>query len=208
MSKSRHKHTSASNQCQQVRIIGGQFKRRKLSFIAADGLRPTPDRLRETLFNWLMHDLPHARVLDCCAGSGVLGFEALSRGARQCVFIEANRQQAQQLRLSADMLKLTAEQAIVHHTTAQAIIPQLSGHFDVVFIDPPYGLDLWQPILDLLIQHQRISPQGLVYLESNRPLDDSLHTLASAHALKLTCHKHTQMGQINAQLLQIQATTC
>ena len=77
-----------------VRIIGGQFKRRIVSFIEADGLRPTPDRLRETLFNWLLADIHGARVLDSCAGSGVLGFEALSRGAAHTTFIEVNTAQS------------------------------------------------------------------------------------------------------------------
>lgn len=80
-------HKQQSN---QVRIIGGQYKRRLISFVDADGLRPTPDRLRETLFNWLLADTLDALVLDVCAGSGVLGIEALSRGAKQAVLIEPN----------------------------------------------------------------------------------------------------------------------
>ncbi|MDG9706581.1 RsmD family RNA methyltransferase, partial [Streptomyces sp. DH37] len=73
-----------------MRIIGGEYRRRLVAFIDADGLRPTPDRVRETVFNWLADDLVNAKVLDCCAGSGVLGFEALSRGAKQLTSIEPN----------------------------------------------------------------------------------------------------------------------
>ena len=79
----------------EVRIIGGQLKRRVVRFVDAEGLRPTPDRLRETLFNWLISDIHDAQVLDSCAGSGVLGFEALSRGAAYCIFIEMNAAQTQ-----------------------------------------------------------------------------------------------------------------
>ena len=88
----------------EVRIIGGQFKRRIVRFVESEGLRPTPDRLRETLFNWLIADIRDAHVLDSCAGSGVLGFEALSRGASHCTFIEMNVLQSQMLRQSAEQL--------------------------------------------------------------------------------------------------------
>ena len=88
--KQKTSHQEKSSSAGQVRIIGGQFKRRSVSFIDAEGLRPTPDRLRETLFNWLLADIHGAYVLDSCAGSGVLGFEALSRGAAHCTFIEMN----------------------------------------------------------------------------------------------------------------------
>ncbi len=91
-----------------VRIIGGQYKRRIVSFIDAEGLRPTPDRLRETLFNWLIADIHDAKVLDSCAGSGVLGFEALSRGAAHTTFIEVSPAQVTMLRQSAEQLRLDA----------------------------------------------------------------------------------------------------
>ena len=88
----------------RVRIIGGEWKRRLVQFESLDGLRPTPDRVRETLFNWLMWELPNARVLDLCAGSGALGIEALSRGAAFCTFVEPQRKQADRLRLELAQL--------------------------------------------------------------------------------------------------------
>lgn len=166
------KHYTATS---AVRIIGGRFKRRQLDFIDAEGLRPTPDRLRETLFSWLMADLYSARVLDCCAGSGVLGFEALSRGAAHCTFIEANPKQSQLLADSAELLQVSQTDADILTGRAELVIEQQAENFaafDVVFIDPPYELDLWQPILKALLAHQLIHSDTLLYLEANRPIND------------------------------------
>lgn len=166
------KHYTATS---AVRIIGGRFKRRQLDFIDAEGLRPTPDRLRETLFSWLMADLYSARVLDCCAGSGVLGFEALSRGAAHCTFIEANPKQSQLLADSAELLQVSQTDADILTGRAEVVIEQQAGSFapfDVVFIDPPYELDLWQPILKALLAHQLIHSDTLLYLEADRPIND------------------------------------
>ena len=129
-----------------VRIIGGQFKRRSINFINADGLRPTPDRLRETLFNWLMANIYDAKVLDVCAGSGVLGFEALSRGASWVVMVEPNPTQARTLKHNADILKLTSSHLSIINDTAQHALPTFSTPFDIIFIDPPYALDIWHDI--------------------------------------------------------------
>lgn len=166
------KHYTATS---AVRIIGGRFKRRQLDFIDAEGLRPTPDRLRETLFSWLMADLYSARVLDCCAGSGVLGFEALSRGAAHCTFIEANSKQSQLLSESAELLQVSQTDADILTGRAEVVIEQQAGSFapfDVVFIDPPYELDLWQPILKALLTNQLIHSETLLYLEADRPIND------------------------------------
>lgn len=174
----------------QVRIIGGQFKRRMLSFVSIDGLRPTPDRLRETIFNWLMADILEATVLDMCAGSGVLGFEALSRGARHTTFIEPNKSQIQALHHSAKELRLSTDSHTIIHATAQSALPKLSAPFDIIFIDPPYALNLWQELLTLIIQHNLCHPDTLIYLESDKPLDDIAHGL--------TALKSTKVGQIYA----------
>ena len=136
------KNTAAGD----VRIIGGQFKRRIVSFIDADGLRPTPDRLRETLFNWLLADIHDAYVLDSCAGSGVLGFEALSRGAAHTTFIEINPAQSNMLRQSAEQLRLEASSYQIITDTAEQVLHQeqlTDRPFNIVFIDPPYAQDLW-----------------------------------------------------------------
>lgn len=197
----------------QVRIIGGQFKRRSIGFIDSDGLRPTPDRLRETVFNWLLADIHGARVLDCCAGSGVLGFEALSRGAAHCTFIEASREQAQMLKLSAETLRLSPECHTVYQGLAEAVLTEadLQAPFDVVFIDPPYAKDLWQPILSTLIDQQLIHTDTLIYLEADKALEDQLQELAlklqSAlnlqHTHRFERLKQTKVGQAIAGLYRL-----
>ncbi|MDO4897396.1 MAG: 16S rRNA (guanine(966)-N(2))-methyltransferase RsmD [Moraxella sp.] len=174
----------------QVRIIGGKHKRRQLSFIDTDGLRPTPDRLRETVFNWLMADTLDARVLDMCAGSGVLGFEALSRGARHATFIEPNKAQAVALRHNADSLRLTFDEYTIINTTAQTALPTLSAPFDIIFVDPPYTLNLWQSLITLATSQGLIHTHTKIYLESDRPLDEIAHGL--------TAIKHTKVGQVYA----------
>jgi len=149
---------------QQVRIIGGQWRGRKLPVPEVDGLRPTPDRIRETLFNWLMTDCPGAMVLDCFAGSGVLGFEALSREARHLTMIESNSRAWRNLDrqiedLRDDRITLISGDAI-------GLIAQLKHQFNLVFIDPPYGLaQLRQQVLESLIEHRRLLDGAKVYLE-------------------------------------------
>jgi 16S rRNA (guanine966-N2)-methyltransferase len=121
----------------EVRIIGGRWRGRKLAVVAARGLRPTPDRIRETLFNWLALDCREAVVLDCFAGSGVLGFEALSRGARSVIALEQERQAVDNLRLQAARLQADAYEILPGD--ALDAIDQLSLKFNLVFIDPPYA---------------------------------------------------------------------
>lgn len=191
------KNTPTPKSANQVRIIGGQFKRRNISFIDADGLRPTPDRLRETIFNWLMGDLQDAKVLDVCAGSGVLGFESLSRGASFVTMIEANQAQASELKRNADVLKLNKSSIHIIHATAQTALPTLNTVFDVIFIDPPYALNLWREILTLISKHRLIHTDTLIYIESNKPLDEltqsfNLHTI-----------KSTKVGQVFAGIFQL-----
>lgn len=186
--------TKPSPNKSQLRIIGGQYKRRMLDFVAVDELRPTPDRLRETLFNWLMHDLQDACVLDVCAGSGALGFEALSRGAAQVTLIEYHKTQSNQLTQNAQKLQTT--QAHIIHGDCLRVLPTLTGVFHVVFIDPPYAHNLWQPIIDTLCQHALIDTHTLLYIESDRPLSHIIHT-------PLHIHKQTRIGQIFAYLCQI-----
>ncbi len=187
------KHKTKADNSTQVRIIGGQQRGRLVQFCAIDGLRPTPDRLRETLFNWLMGHLLHARVLDVCAGSGVLAFESLSRGADSAVLIEANPTQARQLSKQAGQLGLSAN-TIIHTAYAQSVLPTLQGTFDVIFIDPPYAQALWHMLLDGLFNAQLLHSDSLIYVEADKPLDN----LSDDFALKI--HKSTKVGQIYAYL--------
>lgn len=205
-----------------VRIIGGQYKRRIVSFIDAEGLRPTPDRLRETLFNWLIADIHDAKVLDSCAGSGVLGFEALSRGAAHTTFIEVNPAQVTMLRQSAEQLRLDASNYHIIQGTAENALSQnqtIQRHFDIVFIDPPYAQDLWQPILTALINQSLISTETLIYLEADKDLTLQLDQLVASinesaepqieiaqGLIRFECLKRTKVGQVVAGLYQLSAS--
>ncbi len=217
--KKTHKAKTKNSAAGDVRIIGGQFKRRSVSFIDAEGLRPTPDRLRETLFNWLIADIHDAQVLDSCAGSGVLGFEALSRGAAHTTFIEINPAQSNMLRQSAEQLRLATNTYQIIQGTAEQVLTQnqtLPHHFDIVFIDPPYAQDLWQPILMALIKKSLISTETLIYLEADKDLTLQLNQLVaslngnSAPQAETTqgiigfeCLKQTKVGQVVAGLYRL-----
>ncbi|UUS56779.1 MULTISPECIES: 16S rRNA (guanine(966)-N(2))-methyltransferase RsmD [unclassified Acinetobacter] len=152
----------------QLRIIGGEWKRRQLPFASIDGLRPTPDRVRETLFNWLMWDVQNAKVLDLCTGSGALSFEALSRGAAEAVLIEPDRTQVKFLMDNLELLRVSKQRVQLKNMTAQQAIPNLKDQFDLIFLDPPYSLDLWQELAELV--DPCIADNGLIYIEADRDL--------------------------------------
>lgn len=149
----------------QVRIIGGQWKRRSLSFLAINDLRPTPDRVRETLFNWLQFDIQGTRCLDMFAGSGALGVEALSRGAAECIFFEKNPAQAKHLQQAISNF---GQQPEVLIGDSLQLIRQQQQAFDIVFLDPPYSLNLWQAACQLLIEQKLIHQNSLIYIEADK----------------------------------------
>ena len=182
----------------QLRIIGGEWKRRQLPFASVDGLRPTPDRVRETLFNWLMWDIQNTQVLDLCAGSGALSFEALSRGAAHVIMIEPNRNQAAFLTDNLQLLKVTNQRAKLKIATAQQTLPTLKEQFDLVFLDPPYALDLWQELA--LKVNPLIKNQGYIYVEADR----DLNLLNLPHTWHL--EKQTKAGVVRAGLYKKQTS--
>lgn len=143
-----------------IRIIGGELKRSRIEVPDEAGLRPTPARLRETLFNWLAPRLRGARVLDLCAGSGALGFEALSRGAAHSHFNEPNPRLAAGLLATATRLKL-ADRVTITREDARTLA--VAAPFDIVFVDPPYALDLWPALFARL--PQLLAGDGWVYVE-------------------------------------------
>jgi 16S rRNA (guanine966-N2)-methyltransferase len=149
----------------QLRIIGGEWRSRKLGFPDADGLRPTPDRVRETLFNWLAPRVNGARCLDLFAGSGALGLEALSRGAAEAVFVERDAKAAAALEANLVLLNAGGRGRVVR---ADAINFLRDGGrpFDLVFLDPPYRLALLEPALRLLAEGGWLAPEARVYLEN------------------------------------------
>lgn len=188
-----------------VRIIGGTYRRRQVSFIDADGLRPTPDRVRETLFNWLQGDMVGISVLDCCAGSGVLGFEALSHGASHVVMIEPNQAQFRQLQHTQRQLNisdahLTMINAPAEHALSFANVLPLAP-FGGVFVDPPFDLNLWQPILERLLEQNLINADSWLYIESDRPHDSGL----APAMVKFEPLKYKKMGQVFAGLYQLKS---
>ncbi|MBV8741933.1 MAG: 16S rRNA (guanine(966)-N(2))-methyltransferase RsmD [Sinobacteraceae bacterium] len=148
-----------------LRIIGGRWRGRRLRFPALADIRPTPDRVRETLFNWLGQRVQGARCLDLFAGSGALGLEALSRGAEQVTFIERESRAAQQLRAH-----LSAWQASGAEVITLDAVHYLSGaarSFDIVFLDPPFASSLIASTAELLEARDWLSPDALIYVETD-----------------------------------------
>lgn len=159
----------------QVRIIGGQWKRTPLPVLEAEGLRPTPDRVRETVFNWLGHlldrDWEHARCLDLFAGTGALGFEAASRGAAEVLMVESHSAAIRQLEVTKDKLK--ASQVQLKRGDAFALAQTLADsglRFQVIFLDPPYHQNWLARMLPVC--ERLLVPGGLIYAESEVPLDE------------------------------------
>ena len=147
----------------QCRIIAGKWRGRKLDVPDAEGLRPTPDRIRETVFNWLQADIGGARCLDLFAGCGALGFEAASRGAMSVVMVELNSRAAKTLQENCSTLSAT--QCQVERTTAQQFLSTNQEQYDIVFIDPPYQADLWTEIANTLVDKVVLAENALIYLE-------------------------------------------
>jgi 16S rRNA (guanine966-N2)-methyltransferase len=181
----------ARTAAQEVRIIGGQWKRTPLPVPVAAGLRPTSSRVRETLFNWLGQDLTGWHVLDAFAGSGALGLEAASRGA-SAVLLERDVMLADSLHAVVRRLKATQVQVV----QADALVwmaRATSGTFDLVFLDPPFDEALFQPALATAAPC--VAPGGWVYVESPHALSDNV-------TLGLRCHRHGRAGMVHFHLFQ------
>ncbi|UFH49651.1 16S rRNA (guanine(966)-N(2))-methyltransferase RsmD [Pseudomonas sp. KNUC1026] len=149
----------------QLRIIGGQWRSRRLSFPEGPGLRPTPDRVRETLFNWLAPYVEGARVLDPFAGSGALYLEALSRGAAMALALDANTSAIASLRQNLDLLKCSSGQ-LLHADALRYLANQPAHPFDLVFLDPPFHQNLLEPTCQLLESEGWLATGAWVYTES------------------------------------------
>lgn len=166
------KRTSSSPHAKktgQFRVIGGNWKGRKLRFIEVEGLRPSLDRIRETLFNWLQNEIHGARCLDLFAGSGAIGIEALSRGAAEACFVELNRKAFHQLEENLGLL--SADNAHVVHGDAFEFIPSNQQAFDIIFIDPPFHKGIAQKIIDQLAEAEWLKPETLIYIEVEQGLE-------------------------------------
>lgn len=180
-----------------LRIVGGRWRSRRIRFEDAEGLRPTPDRVRETLFNWLQGEIVGAVCLDAFAGSGALGFEALSRGAAKVVMLEKNPRQYRALQASVQLLQ--AEEAVLVQGDALALLKRDASWwpacgFDGVFLDPPFHRSLLPAVCERLLARSLLKPGAFVYVESEQPWS------ALALPPALVPSRETRAGLVNAYL--------
>ena len=152
-----------------IRIIGGKWRGRRLPVPKVMAVRPTPDRVRETVFNWLASYVNGAICLDAFSGSGALGFEALSRGAAHVTFVDANKKIIQQLQKTVALLQVNTTKIIQAKFPQQFIEPQ---KFDIVFLDPPFGKKLISPSVNFLQEYNLLNKDALLYVETEANLGD------------------------------------
>lgn len=176
------------------RIIGGAHRGRRLGFPPLPGLRPTPDRVRQTLFDWLAPTIAGARCLDLYAGSGALGLEALSRGAAAVTFVEREHAAADAIRSHLERLKAAGGTVVVGD--ALGTLPGLGGPFDVAFVDPPFESTLRRKSLDALAASPLLAPGARVYLEG--PADEA-PPLPAGWAV----HRSKRAGNVGYHLLVV-----
>ena len=151
----------------RVRIIGGEHRGRHIVFDDGPGLRPTGDRTRETLFNWLQAGLPGARCLDLFAGSGVLGFEAVSRGAREVVLLDSSDRVIRRLKENSRLLGIDERATVIRADALEWLAHSAVRAFDIVFVDPPFANGLVPRVLESLAQRGWLVPGSLVYVEQD-----------------------------------------
>lgn len=191
--------TPASRTPGQIRLIGGQWRGRKLPVTDVVGLRPTTDRVRETLFNWLMQETRGARVLDCFAGSGALSLEALSRFAESATMLELDQAAAKQLSRNLTTLKADNASVIAGDSLTYLARPA-EAPFDIVFIDPPFRKGLLQPCIEQLNNNGYLKPGSWIYLETEVEL--ALPPLPAGWSL----HREKIAGQVAYRLYQYRPT--
>ena len=178
-----------------LRIVGGIWRSRRIRFADTPGIRPTPDRVRETLFNWLADKIEGARCLDLFAGSGALGFEAASRGASHVTQVDRDDSVAAMLELQKQALQ--ARQVDVVCQDALDYVQHAREPFDIVFLDPPFATDLGQQVLPALLARQLVRPRGRVYVESPRG-----RVLEFPESLD--CIREKMAGQVHYQLYALE----
>jgi len=190
----------------QCRIIAGKWRGRNIKFDDAEGLRPTTDRIRETVFSWLQPYLVKSDCLDCFAGSGTLGFEALSRGAEMVVFIEQNRKTVKNLKQNAEVLG--ASQASIYHADAvswlqslktdRKLAQYLENPFDLVFLDPPFHSELLAKTAAALAKSGCLAEDAIIYVE--HAIDETAVLPENWH-----CIKDKKTGQVVYKLFECRA---
>lgn len=193
--KQQNKKAASGN----IRIIAGKYRGRKLPVLMADGLRPTTDRVKETLFNWLMPYIQDAHCLDCFAGAGSLGFEALSRGAANVTLVELNKSAAKQLLANKQLINANNIE-VINTSVLDFLKAPVTIPYDIVFIDPPFRQNLVSQTSELLEQSW-LSDQALIYVEmeseGSQPLPNNWHLL-----------KEKIAGQVAYRLFQRTESQC
>lgn len=185
-----------SNKTESIRIIAGRFRSRKIPVLDQTGLRPTTDRIRETLFNWLTPYLSNESIgLDLFAGSGALGFEALSRGVKRVIFVEKQATVFQHLKQTAQQLELNPTD-ILHQDALIYLDSTPKLNFDFIFIDPPFHQNLVQQAIDTLTKQDHLKTNSIIYIESELSL--SVNTPINWRLIK---EKTTK--QLKAQLFKV-----
>ncbi|MGA9852272.1 MAG: 16S rRNA (guanine(966)-N(2))-methyltransferase RsmD [Gammaproteobacteria bacterium] len=168
----------------EFRIIAGQWRRRRFKFPDLPGIRPSPDRVRETLFNWLMNRLPETNCLDLFAGSGALGLEALSRGAAGVLFVDRERRVVEALRTHLELLQATGGDVL--QSDALAFLRGPAQPFDIVFLDPPFASPLLAESAAALEQGGWLAPEAHIYMEyplgAQTVLPDAWELISESHA--------------------------
>ena len=178
-----------------LRIVGGVWRSRRIQFADTPGIRPTPDRVRETLFNWLADKIDGARCLDLFAGSGALGFEAASRGASHVTLVDRDASVVAMLELQKQALQ--ARQVDIVRQDALDYVQRARKPFDIVFLDPPFATDLDRQVLPELVARRLVRPHTWVYVES--PADRILEFSGS-----LYCIREKTAGQVRYQLYALE----
>lgn len=177
----------------RIRVIGGNLRNSRLNVPDLPGLRPTPERVRETLFNWLAPVIDGARCLDLCSGTGALGIEALSRGASSVQFIDNDARAVQTLR--DNLSRLNVDRGEVAMLDAESFLRGSALPQDLVFLDPPFALDLWATLARQLEQTGWLAAQALIYVESRRamvpvlPVNWQLHRQADAGEVRFALYR-------------------
>lgn len=178
----------------RLRIVGGRWRGSRIDFPAVAAIRPTPDRVRETLFNWLQHSIVGAQCLDLFAGSGALGLEALSRGAASVTFVDREPRIAQHLKATLDRFKATNAEVVV--SDAERFLERPARPFDVVFLDPPFGADVLPHIFARLARGW-VRPHASIYVECSA--DSPLAAIPEGW----TIYRSKRAGQVGYHLLQV-----
>ena len=194
------KNTKAKKGDHRLRIIGGEWRGRRIQFAVVEGLRPTGERIRETLFNWLTPATPGAHCLDLFAGSGALSFEALSRGAESATLIDRSSRVTDEL--SAQLTLLKCDRAnIINQDGLRWLTRQTpdSPQFDIVFLDPPFRKNLLQQAITALEENQWLKPGAMIYIESEVDMDTNLESLIPSNWV---LHRQKTGGQVSYSLFK------